>query len=201
MAAALGDLIRLTDFQSYLGETVLNVYYYRITEITGVTGDYLEIVHSEWYEKVLTPVLKVQNVDTVHTNREVRNLSNNVDFFVDSFSTPGEFAGDNALNSFTSLGFMLVRESLVTRNGYKRFAGLSENQVQGNSYNGDMDLIHDIEDGLAMDLMLGLTTLAEPVIVKRPIIPPVEDYDYASIGSAQFRGIGTQNTRKPGRGI
>jgi hypothetical protein len=201
MAAALGDLIRLTDFQTYLGETVLNVYYYRITEITGVTGDYLEIIHEEWYSKVLAAVLPIQGPTLIHTNREVRNLSNNLDYFMDSFSTPGEFDGDNALNSFTSLGFMLVRESLATRNGYKRYAGLSENQVQGNTYNGSLALTDDIAAALAMDLMLGLTILAEPVIVKRPIIPPVEDYVYSSIGSAQFRGLGTQNTRKPGRGI
>lgn len=201
MAVEIGDLIRVTDFQTYLGETCLNVYYYRIIEDTPLGADYLEELAEGFLDNVLEPVTAIQGPTCIHTQREWRNLSNGVDFFVDSEAIPGEFDGDNAINSFTSLGFMLIRSDLLTRNGYKRFTGLSENQVSGNSYVGDAGLTNAIADGLANALIFSLTDVAIPVIVKRPIATPAGSYVYSAVSSATFRGIGTQNTRKPGRGI
>lgn len=200
---ANGDLIQCIDNQEYLGQQILNVYYYRITPPLGIVGTFLSELNDAFETTVLTPVRAIQANVLTHVSREWKNLSNGVDLFVDGTVLAGTrgSGGSTLLPSFVSAGFILRRESLVTRNGYKRIAGLVEEDVTGNTWVGDMGDIADIEAGLAADLVYGLATAAEPIIVKRPIVPPVSSYDYASIGSASFRGIGTQNTRKAGRGI
>jgi len=203
VAAVQGDLLQLIDNQSYLGQQILNVYYYRVTPALGIADGYLEILNDYWEDNVLDPILQVQVDGLQHLSREWKNLSNNVDLFVDGTVLVGANATAPAtyLPSFVSLGFLLQRESLVTRNGYKRFAGLQDTFVSGNTWVGSPTSITDIETALAADLNIGIISSAEPVIVKRPIVVPVGSYLYSSIGSARFRTVGTQNTRKAGRGI
>ena len=203
MAASLGDLIQLVDNQLYLGQQVLNVYYYRVTAVAGLADGYLSDLNDYWEPNVLDQVLNIQSDSLDHVSREWRNLTNGADLFVDGSVIPGALAESDASDtpSYVSAGFLLHRESLVTRNGYKRFAGITEAQITGNTYIGNMTHIGLIETALAGDLNIGVIAVAEPVIVKRPISVPVTSYQYASIGSASFRGLGTQNTRKAGRGI
>lgn len=203
MAAEFGDLLQLVDNQSYLGQQVLNVYYYRVTAALGIADPYLNLLNDYWEEHVLAPILAVQVDALTHNSREWRNLSNNTDLFSANEVIPGNVSVSDAVSmpSFASLGFLLRRESLVTRNGYKRFAGLPDDAVSGNAWTGSVPDLTAIELALAADLNIGLLSVAEPVIVKRPIAAPVASFDYSSIGSAQFRGIGTQNSRKAGRGV
>lgn len=203
MAAANGDLIQLVDNQSYLGQQCLNVYYYRIIALLGVDGGYLEDMN-DWFEtNVLGPVRALQVTSISHVSREWRNLSNGTDLFVDGSVVTGTQSAseEELLPSYVSLGFMLQRESLATRNGYKRIAGISENVIEGNIVPLPNATIAAVEAGLAADITIGGFPVAEPVIVKRPIVVPVASYVYSSIGSAQFRSVGTQNTRKAGRGV
>lgn len=203
MAAVLGDLLQLVDNQSYLGQQILNVYYYRVTATLGLADPYLSDLNSYWEDNVLDPIIQIQGDGLVHQSREWRNISNGTDLFVESTAVPGanSVAESSELPSYVSLGFLLQRESLATRNGYKRFAGLTENFVEGNTWTGSTTSIDNIETALAGDLNIGILAVAEPVIVKRPIVVPVGSYIYSSIGSASFRGLGTQNTRKAGRGV
>ena len=202
MAAVLGDLLQLVDNQTYLEQQVLNIYYYRVTSITGLGADYLEALNTYWEGLVLDAITPIQMSNLTHVSREWRNLSNGLDFFVENTPVVGELSTDTNQQepSFLSAGFLLLRESLATRNGYKRFAGLSETDVVGNAWVGGSTRTNALATALASDLQAGLVTIAEPVIVRRPLIPPVASYTYSSIGAAQFRGIGTQNTRKQGRG-
>jgi len=203
VAAVLGDLIQVLDNQVYLEQQVLNVYYYRVTSITGLGADYLSALNDIWEATVLDPILAIQLSSLVHVSRDWRNLSNGIDLFTAVEDIVGEVAFSTAIQtpSYVSAGFMLRRETLETRNGYKRFAGLPDDAIAGNNWTGTGADIEAIETALAADLIGGLITLAEPVIVKRPITPPVTTYVYSSIGSATFRGLGTQNTRKQGRGV
>lgn len=204
MAATQGDLIRITDFQSYLGQQVLNVFYYRIVPVGGIADSgYLEML--EWFaDDVITPVSMFQSDYLRHTNVTLENLTNGVDIRDLTTDIYGDIttADTTVTPSYVSLGFIMQRESRVTRNGYKRFAGVPEISVSGNTYvNPGGTVIADIEEALAKDWVEGIVTVAEPIIVKRPVsTPPVASYQYASIGSARLVGLGTQNTRKAGRG-
>lgn len=203
MGAVQGDLLQCIDNQVYLGQQVLNVYYYRYILAAPAADGYLEAINGAFESTVLTPVRAMQTIYLEHVSREWKNLSNGVDLFVDGTVLAGTNAGDSSAQepSFVSAGFILRRESLATRNGYKRIAGLLSDDINGNSWVGGSTITNNIEVALASDLTLGIVPTVEPVIVKRPIVPPVSSYVYASIGSASFRSIGTQNTRKAGRGI
>lgn len=202
MGALLGDLLRFTDRQTFLGQTVLNVYFYRVTSITGLDDTYLDVLGGWFKDNVVSPVAALQSASVSHTELFLENLSNGVDILTydDGFPIAGEASGD-ALPPYASYGFQLLRESRTTRNGYKRFAGVTEANQDDGIYTGGGTAITDVEDALAADVVIGLATVAEPVIVKRPFDVPVVTFEYASIGGALFRGIGTQNTRKFGRGV
>lgn len=201
MAATLNDLIRCIDFQSYLGQTVLNVYYYHFDVITGAGDGYLEDMDTQFRNAVMQPVLEVQSQLVTHTHTEWRNLSNNTDIFDNDTTEVGVLTASAGIQSFVSLGFMLRRSSLVTRNGYKRFVGLTEADVSNNDWVGGDTRLDNISAGLVAPLVDGLIQLGHPIIVKRPIAVPAGSYTFSEIADAPFRSVGTQNSRKPGRGI
>lgn len=203
MTIVLGDLLRIIDKQEYLGQECLNVYFYRSTSVAPMDNSTYDVI-LDWFEdNIIQNVRNVQADDLVHTGLQIINMTNGIDFVDRPESVAGSqtVAGSALLPSYVSVGFKLIRESLVTRNGYKRFAGLFDDQVTGNTFNGDPGQIADIETALAADIVEGLATICEPVIVRHPIgSPPVASYTYSSIGAAQLVGVGTQNTRKAGRG-
>lgn len=193
----------MTDVQTLLNQVVLNVYYYRVTSITGVAqGGYA--LFDTWFQaNVMTPVRAIQNQALVHTGLQIRNLSNGLDYYENSFSLAGtqsESVG-TVMPPNVCWTFRLVRESLATRNGYKRYAGVSEGLVANGVSALTATPANNVINALKADYVEGAVTIAEPVIPKRPILVPAGNYVYASIGDAQFRGLGTQNTRKIGRGI
>lgn len=204
MAAAIGNLLRLTDEQVYLGETVLNVYLYRVTSITGLAGNYLELINEWWEDNVLEPITNIQVPSLVHNSRRWENLTNYTDLFTESTPIAGTVStgGGVLLPSYVTLGFLLERESLTTRNGAKRFSGVPVTWVDGNERVGGDTPVTAVEEALAADVVLGAITCAEPIIWGSPREnPPVVSYDYASIGGARFTRVGTQNTRKQGVGV
>lgn len=204
MAVATGDLLQITDYQEYLGEEMLNVYYYRWFSAPSIDNSVYPPLLSSFILKVVDPVLEVQNGGVEHTKLQIKNLSNAVDFYELPVNAFGQFPGAEAEYepSYVTVGFKLIRDSLVTRNGYKRYSGLVNAQVSGNDYLDSGAVETNIEAGLADLLTVGLIDVAAPIIVKRPIPEPAgTSYLYSSITSAQLVGLGTQNTRKAGQGI
>jgi len=203
MPAAAGDLIRITDKQTYLGQQVLNVYFYRVSDTTPLIGDYLQTFSDSFQDVVLADVVPLQLAALEHTSLYIENISNGVDILEDTTGFPisGDVETGSGMPPYVSYGFQLVRESRVTRNGYKRFAGVPETFTSNGVYDGNPTLIAALEDALGSDFQAGIATYAAPVIPKRPIAVPVGTYEYADISSGLFKGIGTQNTRKFGRGI
>lgn len=200
MGIATGDLLQIIDRQTYLGEDVLNIYYYRWSSspATG-TAAYIELME-DFAEAVISPVASIQNLFLSHTTTQIKNLSNGVDFAERLANIDGflDVAIGNTLPSYMALRFQLVRDSLVTRSGYKRYAGMIESQVEGNTYVGSLTPVGDIIGGLLSSLSVGIIQVAYPVIPKRPItVPAGDDYLYSSVVGSIFKGIGTQNTRKP----
>lgn len=201
MAAVLGDFLQITVLGRIFSQDVLNVYYYRVVSVTGFTNEGYETILDEFEETVITPVLAATSADYDVQEITVRNVTNGLDFLVHTFAV-GALEGTSAspaLPSYVNYTFRLQRESLVTRNGYKRFTGVPEDLVTGNTFVGSSALTTAIENGLKADLVSGVATLAEPVIMKRPLPTLVpSSHPYASIGGCDFRGIGSQNTRKAG---
>jgi hypothetical protein len=199
VASILGDLWQVVDNQRYLGEELMNVFYYRVTSVTGIMdAGYDSFL--DWFETDVVEVMAdLQSTDLNHYQISVRNISNNIDFREKAIDVDGlATGGASSMPSYVTLTYKLIRESLVTRNGAKRIAGVSESQVTGNTWTAAGSAADiALAAALATDWVDGVITMAEPVIVKRPINPPVgTTYEYSSIGDAQFTRIGTQNTRK-----
>lgn len=203
MAAALGDIIRITDRQTLLGQQVLNVYFYRVQSLTGITGDYLDLFASTFQDVVLDDVKNIQHVELQHVGLFLENITNGVDIaeYTDGFPQGGMIDGGDVMPPFVSFGFQLLRESRTTRNGYKRFGGVPEDSVTDGVYTGAGGDITAVEEALGQDFQSGLVTFAAPVILKHPIEVPLVDGVYNDISAGLFRGIGSQNTRKFGRGV
>lgn len=197
------DIIRITDRQTLLGQVVLNVYFYQLQD-TGTFGDgYLDDIAAHFVEAVITPVTALQINVLEHTELFLENLTNGLDILTydTDFPIEGSVSGEDVMPPFVSYGFQLIRESRATRNGYKRFAGVPENMVDSGVYVGSPTLISDVETGLAADIVSGLATLCHPVIVRHPIDVPLISPVFSNVGASLFRGIGSQNTRKFGRGV
>ena len=196
------DILRITDRQVLYGQTVLNVYFYQLQD-TGEFGEgYLDSIALHFTEAVVTPVSAIQSPDIQHNEIYLENLTNGVDIltYADGYPLVGTNTGA-ALPPFVSAGFQLIRESRATRNGSKRIAGIREADVTNGLWVGDPDFITDIENGMAADLVEGLATLCHPIILRHPVTVPLVSPVFSNIGECQYRAIGSQNTRKLGRGV
>lgn len=200
-----GDLIQIMAEGSIDGtdQICLNVFYYRYIVLTPALNEIYPALWNAFDSTVLEAVKGIQATEYLWKNGYIRNLSNGVDEYSVTLGTSEDRGRKTSppLPSYVTYTFRLKRESAVTRNGYKRFAGVSEGDGQDNNYNPGTTEVAAVNSALAADLNIGLVPAFEPIIVKRPIPSLAVGYQYASIGSADFRGIGSQNTRKPRRGI
>lgn len=203
MSIGTGDLLQITDFQEYLGEQVLNVYYYRWSSAPTIDNSAYVPLLEFFQAGVVALVSVVQSGLLEHVSLQIKNLSNGVDFAEIPVNGFGGGSTDMALQtpSFMALSWRFLRDSLVTRNGSKRIAGILENAISGNEFVGSMGVIDPITQVFQDPLKIGLINVAYPIIVKRPIAPPVgTGYQYSSVSDVIFNGVSTQNTRKQGRG-
>lgn len=207
MPLAVGDLIELTDVQSYLGQQVLNVYTYELMSL-GADTELTDLINV-FQGTVVTPILGIQNNNLVHTGVIARNLTNGIDIAEEVTSVPGGGTGE-PLASFYAYGFRLVRTTAETRHGSKRIAAPHEPCVSGNSLDvGCVGPVNTAAAGMAADLSIdagGATDfVARPVIIGRFKIgtPNAGEYDLSVINpvaAAQFIRLTTQTTRRAGRG-
>ena len=200
MAVGTGDLLQIIDNQRYLDQDLMNVYYYRYSSTPTLDNTIYSELADDFQSIIVDGMLPLQ-VDTLeHVTIEIKNLSNGVDVFTKSVNVFGALGAPLAdcLPSYMALSWRLIRDSLVTRNGSKRIAGLQENMVEGNTFVGNMTDVDGFTSALESPLHAGILEVAFPIIVKRPIVVPSgTSYVYSSVSSVLFNGLSTQNTRKP----
>jgi hypothetical protein len=138
VTAVIGDIIRLTDTQTYLSQEVLNTYFFRVED--NPTAGYLTGLITEFKAVVFPAVRPLQHQLLLHESLTAENLFSGD--FLESAVTPA-LAGtnasgstvDNALPSYVALSFLLQRENSRVRNGRKSIAGVPDNNVSGNAVN------------------------------------------------------------------
>lgn len=208
MATAVGDVIQIIDVQTYLLQTVQNVYEFFVYELTGTVT--LEEIALEWVDTVLTPVRNIQADDINHDYLAVKNLSNGVDIWDETTNLPGVVVSTNPSPSFVAVGIQLLRSTAITRHGGKRISGISDDNITGNSLVGvALTNMPALLTALSAELnVVGADGTASlyPVIVGRypQGSPNAGEMDLSKLNpiqGAQFKRVTTQNTRKAGRGI
>lgn len=182
---------------------MLNVYFYRVTSITGLDDTYKAILCDWFTDHVVVPILDIQTDAIIHDGLFFENLTNGVDIlsYTTDYPAGGQILSVDTMPPFVAWSFQLLRESRATGNGYKRIGGVPEANVTNGVRFGLDTEIHAVEDALKADIVLGLVTVAEPIILKHPITVPLVSPVYSSIGEAQYKSVGSQNTRKFNRGV
>lgn len=200
--AALGDIFKVENFQSYLGQVCLNVYYYRL-EDTPAEGNPAQGLAGEFAESVIPYIKAVQSARVTHTALRVINLSG-TEYYETSVGAVGDQGAggvDGDMPSFVAWGFQLVRGSTVTRHGSKRIVGVVDGLVSGNSASLALGTITAVNNALKATLTAGLVDNFRPVIVKHPLLTPPYNPVYSYVADVVFKGVKTQNSRKAGYGI
>lgn len=203
MSVAVGDFIQVIARQQMVLQQVLNVYHYRWIGAAASGITYLTDAANSFETAVRFNVLGAQNDSVVWTGLQVRNLTNGLDLLERAYEPPvaGSVTGD-ALPPFCTHTFRMNRSSLATRNGYKRFCGVDEDHNADGTSGLPAANITNISNALKNDISIAAVPSLRPVILKRPLplLVPTS-HPHSEVVSVDYRGIGSQNTRKVGRGI
>lgn len=198
--AEVNDLIQITDIQTFLGQTVLNVYFYKVGVLTGVL-DVLETLN-EFATAVAGPIATVQSEDLIHIQRDWLNISTGLEIGTDPNEIPGTALGPVS-PSFLSFNITLLRTTALTRSGRKSIAGVREIDTDGNDVALTGGQISTLENAASAnvvakdDLDVSIGFLAAVIPRRNPLTGLPDPLNLNPISGGKLRGLGTQNTRKP----
>lgn len=191
-----GDLLRFTVRYTVLGQLCLNVFYYVVksTNVAGSLQDALVAFSLQFqtsYEDIVSNQATFDQLD-------VENVTDGVSFA----STPLLWSGNesgSAMSAYYAAGVRLNRASKITRNGYKRIAGLAEPSIANGDYeSGYLNRLSAFADDCATDItQTPFTDLVDlqPVIASFNADGTLRATN--AISSAVPYGPTTQNSRKP----
>lgn len=196
MSISVGDVLRLTSCQNIFGELACNVFFYVVAAWTG-NLDYEDIL-DEFNTTVSGAQAAMQTSDVVYDNLLVENVTNGIDFASLSTGLPTGAKSPPTLPSYVAAGFRLDRATAVTRNGFKRIAGIRESGVVENEFTDATDPTAIAYAGvLDSPLILDVNDELTPVIVGRL---PGGGLDLTKLNNIQGVTIKdlitTQNSRK-----
>lgn len=209
MPAHNGDVYQVVDTQVFNGQTCLNVYFYKATDVP--LGADASDVTAAFIETVLPTLTPLQVNDVVHTSIKATNLFDPTDQNEELISTAGEGSGD-PLGTFEAYPFRLIGDNASVRSGSKRIAGVPEDAttngvVTASGVITDLDATAAI---LAAGVLFGLLDAGTlvPVIVKRLLVDGeyilpdnAGDAVLSNVVDALFSPLVTsQVSRKVGRG-
>lgn len=118
-------------------------------------------------------------------------------YLEDNTAYTGQRTG-NILPAYVTAGFILRRTDRDVRNGYKRFSPLSEDDVDDQTVTGAYaSQLAFLSTALGNDIVTGATGGGNirPCILRRATAY-TPTYEYTHVANADFRGIGSQVTRK-----
>lgn len=130
MTIISNPIVRVTDFQSFLGEEVINVYHYRFA--SPIDPYVLDNLNSKFQLDIITPIAAAQSDALTHTRVLIEEVNRGTALSDETISIPGQVATSNTASSFMCASFILNRADRDTRSGRKAIAGLDESDFTGN---------------------------------------------------------------------
>lgn len=120
--AAIGDVVELVHEQTYLGQNVNNVYYFRAVSAAALS------TLTAWFETNVVPQIKANQNDLVnHINLRVRNLFSDVETYEEPLTGAGSVvSGVNEMPAFMAFAIRLDHDNGSLRPGFKRYVGVTE---------------------------------------------------------------------------
>lgn len=201
-----GDLVRVVVQQRFIetNEQMLNVFHYQVTDVEGTWTDPADF--AQFAAEVLIGMQEVvgvfQTTEIAYDSATFTNLTNGLEFGV--YIPPVDLFGVVTPPTeplHVAISFKLNRSTLATRNGSKRFGGIADSLITDATGQGIAGLTQTatLEAWLAEPFEVvvggGNEATAIPVILRTAAtgVPPTV---FNPIASAQFRGVGSQNSRK-----
>lgn len=196
MAIINNGLYRVDAFQQYLGKEVLNTFWYRENAGLNTKADLLGGLFNAQIQPLIAAV---QNTGVSHTNIRVTPIFGaGIEFNVAPTAPAGTIPGDQ-MPSFLAASIRLNRSDRTLRNGWKRFAGLLEQEVGAQSFSGGfVTLLTTLGTAIAADLAGG-GDLFHPQIVRKPFSTKALSANWESIDVGGFTVANrptTQTSRK-----
>lgn len=200
----VGHILRITACAEILSQEVCNVFYYLVAVWTGNAS--LDDIFDPFKTDLIDKVCALQSTSFTWTNFRIDNLSDGLGFAEYGLTKPGQLAGHFNSPSYVASGWKLNRATKLTRAGFKRFAGVCEDQHENNHYEpNDAPAVAALEAALAADLAIDTPNpgdgVLSPVIVGRTASGGYDLNRVSPIISASKQYyITTQTSRKQGRG-
>lgn len=182
--------------------TALNVFWYKLLDFGGLPGGSpvaaeLSVEFKTIVGDLVAATLFTE-VDLVRT--EVVNYNDVLDFDICTaacgYPIPGLRTG-GAAPYHVCWSYRLSRPGPGFRNGYKRFSGISEVDVNnfGEAGAGVLAALNSLAGVLGLNLTTPSTVIFEPVVVTGAKVLGVNPASYAFLG-AEYAGVGSQVSRK-----
>jgi len=210
--ANVGDIIEtvVNSYYSSVANRQMQVWQHEIVELNEPSfplaigaqelGDAL-------FHALYDDILDITNAAVVYTDGTFKNLSDPTEIgaFALSPVIPGTNTGD-CLPPYATYSFLLQRTNATTRHGHKRFCGVGENQQQnGEAISGALTTLNTVADVIGNAVVLTATSPSTWEMTLSPRIVRKSSTGALVLSqpvlSARFTSIGTQNTRKFGRGM
>jgi hypothetical protein len=200
-------VFEIRDIQVYVQQTVINVYHF--LQDGGAFADAALNVANQWASDVLLDILAIQNTGLEHVRLEVEQLGSLTNYAELALTGQNGTESGGFMPPFVSAPFTYLRSTKETRNGSKRFAGMTDENVTADgfipTYQNELDALATV---LGADLVTGAFTHHPVILGKRydktvdpPELLPVAQWVINPISGVQAgTNPTTQNTRKIGRG-
>lgn len=203
MAYNAGEVVKFTVVQNYDSQVCLNTFYYKMNDpLTAVItpAEFGEIfwdaISPNWLDLVINSVTFERVI--------VENLDGDLSYgeYVLPALTIGQYTDGQPMAAFAAYAIQLNRTSRLTRHGAKRIVGVSETGVTnfGVVEAGRLAVLQALADDFASDIVYGLPTLCNPVIVGFPNDNRPSRVEVPIDTATAKTVISTQNTRKRGAG-
>lgn len=213
MAMSAGDRFDVVLIGSIQGvQQSVNVFHYRLDNLTGDPfSDHPDLWGAQWWDAIKGDLKAVVTADVVFTTVKHVVTSGADTGFIAEYAIPSAdgagLASGEMMPPANAYTFKYIRPNGQFRHGWKRFAGVSEAFVTSGRVTGGTPL--SLLDALAQQLEApvvydnGLNGIGTGVpILMREVVNGVTLATpmVADVTDVQFVYIGTQNTRKYGRG-
>lgn len=204
--SSTNDIIRIVALGTYLNQEISNVFFYKIG--AGSTGALIpEAWLTDWATLFEFEVLASLATSLTYNRLVFDNLTDGLEFADVVIDINGGRLGD-PLPSSVAMGVKLARTTKVTRNGSKRYPGITEETGNGNSIILTQPAIDLIEGFHTQVLNIpdydgagGNLNLLNVIVGRTKNLEGVYELDLTKVNTvsdAEVKAqLTTQNSRKP----